>query len=102
MLKPSVDSLPHGPEPACARKKRPIDQALAKELRSTFSLTDDEKEMCRTVSAQLGGGKTNGRREDSGKEGKKKKKTKKRKKKPTARGIPRRSPIQVLTPPDGA
>ena len=27
---------------------------------------------------------------------------KKKKKKPTARGIPRRSPIQVLTPPDGA
>ena len=86
MLKPSVDSLPHGPEPACARKKQPIDQALAKELRSTFR-TDDEKEMCRTVSAQLGGGKANGRREDSGKEGKRKKKTKKRKKKPTQHGV---------------
>ena len=78
-----------------------FDQALAKELRSTFR-TDDQKEMCRTDSAQLGRGKRNGGREDSGKEGKKKKKTKKRKKKPTARGIPRRSPIQVLTPPDGA
>ena len=86
----------------CSEKHSFFDQALAKELRSTFR-TDDEKETCRTDSAQLGGGKRKGRLgEDSGKQGKKKKKRKKRKKKPTARGIPRRSPIQVLTPPDGA
>ena len=101
----SLASTPTRPrEPACARKKRPpqfLRPSLAKELRSTFR-TDDQKEMCRTDSAQLGRGKRNGGREDSGKEGKKKKKTKKRKKKPTARGIPRRSPIQVLIPPDGA
>ena len=35
-------------------------------------------------------------------EGRQKKKEKKRKEKPTAPGIPRRSPIQVLTRPDPA
>ena len=89
MLKPSVDR--HGPasQPVLGESERPgsfFDQALhAEELRSTF-WNDDEKEMCRTDSAQLGGGKRKGRREDSGKKGEGKGENEKKKEKAYSTG----------------